>query len=26
VMIAVLTIPKRLRGHRELPHQHEHRH
>jgi ABC-type Mn2+/Zn2+ transport system permease subunit len=26
IMVAVLTIPKRQRGHHELPHQHEHRH
>ena len=26
VLVAILTIPRRLRGHRELPHQHEHTH
>ncbi|MGA0148470.1 MAG: iron chelate uptake ABC transporter family permease subunit [Ilumatobacteraceae bacterium] len=26
VVVAILTIPRRLRGHRELPHQHEHTH
>ncbi|MGA1169587.1 MAG: iron chelate uptake ABC transporter family permease subunit [Ilumatobacteraceae bacterium] len=26
VLVAIVTIPRRLRGHRELPHQHEHTH
>ena len=26
ILVAILTIPRRLRGHRELPHQHEHSH
>lgn len=26
IMVAVLTIPRRMRGHHELPHQHEHSH
>jgi ABC-type Mn2+/Zn2+ transport system permease subunit len=26
VLVAIITIPRRLRGHRELPHQHEHSH
>jgi ABC-type Mn2+/Zn2+ transport system permease subunit len=26
VVVAVLTIPRRIRGHHELPHQHEHSH